>query len=60
MKKKKITIIISVIGILIIGVCLTIQIILNNETKKLKEESKKYENMTLQTKSGQQIETKYT
>lgn len=61
MKEKKSKIILwIVIGVIIIAICIGIQVFLNKDTEKLKEESKKLETLVVQTKSGQSIETEYT
>jgi len=62
MKEKKKTgmIVFSVSCIIIVTICLIIQLILNQDTERLKKESKKYETLITETKSGEKIETEYT
>ena len=61
MKKgnKTVTVVLGAIFAIIIIACIIIQVIIANEDKKLEKESKKYETLTAQTKSGEQIETNY-
>lgn len=53
-------IIFAIICIVIIVICISIQIIMNKETKEMQERSEKLEQFVLQTESGQEIETEYT
>ena len=61
MKKGNKTIkeVLGAIFAIIISACIIIQVVISNENKKLEKESKKYETLTTQTKSGEQIETEY-
>ncbi len=60
-RKKKIgTIIFGSICVIIVFVCLVIQVVLKEETKKLEKESEKYDSLIVNTKSGEKIETEYT
>lgn len=58
-KKKIGKIIFGVICILIVLVCGIIQIVLKNKDKELNEESKKYDTLITETKSGTKVETEY-
>lgn len=58
-KKKIGKIVFYVVSIIIVAVCIIIQIIIKNETKKLEEEGQKYENLMVKTKSDNEIETEY-
>ena len=58
-KKKKIKIIVGIVSIVIIIICLVLQILINKDTERLKEEGKKFETLIVETKSGKQIETEY-
>lgn len=58
-KKKMAKIVFYVVSIIIVVVCIIIQIIIKNKTKKLEEESQKYESLKIETKSGNEIETEY-
>lgn len=62
MKKgnKTVKVVLGAIFAIIIIACIIIQVVIANEDKKLEKESKKYETLTAQTKSGVQIETEYT
>lgn len=46
--------------VVIVAVCIVVQVVLNKDTERMKEESKKLETLVTQTKSGQTIETEYT
>lgn len=61
MKKgnKTIKVVLGAIFVIIISACIIIQVVISNDNKKLEKESKKYETLTTQTKSGEQIETEY-
>lgn len=59
MKKNKKIIIFAIVCIVIVVACVVVQILLNKDTKKLEEESKKFETLITQTKSGETIETEY-
>lgn len=59
MKKNKKIIIFAIVCIVIVIACVVVQILLNKDTKKLEEESKKFETLITQTKSGETIETEY-
>ncbi len=61
MKKgnKTVKVVLGAIFAIIIIACIIIKVIIANEDKKLEKESKKYETLTAQTKSGEQIETNY-
>lgn len=59
-KKKIAKIVFGVVCVIIVAVCIVIQVVIKNEDKRLQEESKKYETLTVETKSGTQIETEYT
>lgn len=59
-KKKIGKIIFGVVCVVIIIACIVIQIFIKNEDEKLEKESKKYETLTIETKSGNKIETEYT
>lgn len=58
--KKKVGVILTIVVILIVLVCVVIQVVLNQDTKRLEEEGKKYETLTTETKSGTKVETEYT
>lgn len=58
-KKKIGMIVFGVICAIVVVVCIVIQIVIKNEDKKLEEESKKYETMSIETKSGNKIEMEY-
>lgn len=58
--KKKGQIIFAIVVVLIVAVCLIVQFVLNKDTERLKEEGKKYETLTVETKSGKVVETEYT
>ncbi len=58
--KKMIGIVCGIICVVVVIASLVIQIVLKQEDKKLKEESKKYETLVTETKSGRKIETEYT
>lgn len=60
MKNNKKIIIFAIVCIVIVIACVVVQILLNKDTKKLEEESKKFETLVTQTKSGETIETEYT
>lgn len=62
MKKgnKTVKIVLGVICAIIVIACIIIQVVIANDNKKLEKESKKYETLVTQTKSGEQIETQYT
>lgn len=62
MKKgnKTVKVVLAAIFAIIIIVCIITQVVISNEDKKLEKESKRYETLTAQTKSGEQIETEYT
>lgn len=60
MKNKKGKIIFAILVSVIVVVCIMIQIVLNQDTKRLQEEGKKLETLEIQTKSGEKIETEYT
>ena len=59
-KKKIGTIIFGIICAIILLICLVIQIVVKQEDKKLQKESEKLETLTIQTKSGIEIETEYS
>lgn len=61
MKKgnKIVKIVLGIVCVIIVIACIIIQLVLANEDKKLEKESQKYETLTTQTKSGEQIETNY-
>lgn len=51
-----------ILGFLCIGfvvICLSLQFVLNQDTKRLKKEGEKLENLVVKTKSGMDIETTY-
>jgi len=58
-KKKVGMIVFGVVCAIIVAVCIVIQVVIKNEDKKLEEESKKYETMSIKTKSGNEIEMEY-
>ena len=58
-KKKILTIFFGVICVIIVVACIIIQVVIKNEDKKLAEESKKYETLIAETKSGSKVETEY-
>lgn len=58
-KKKVGKIVFAIICAIIVVVCIIIQVVIKNEDKKLAEESKKYETLIAETKSGDKIETDY-
>lgn len=61
MKNKTWKIILGIVCVVVIvAVCITIQVVLNKDTERMQEESKKLETLVTQTKSGQSIETEYT
>lgn len=57
MKKKSIVLFALCTGVVLI--CLCIQFILNQDTKKLEKEEEKLKTLTIKTKSGEEIETEY-
>lgn len=59
-KKKTGMIIFGIICAVIVAVCVVIQVVLKNEDKQLEQESKKYETLITETKSGVKVETEYT
>lgn len=61
MKKgnKTVKVVLSVIFTIIIIACIIIQVVIANDNKRLEKESQKYETLTTQTKSGEQVETEY-
>lgn len=59
-KKKLGAIVFGVICISIIVICLVIQFIVKEDTKRLEKESKKYDSLTVETKSKEKIDTEYT
>ena len=58
-KKKMGLIIFEIVCIVIVIACIIIQIIIKDKDKKLEKESQKYENLTIETKSGTKVETEY-
>lgn len=58
-KKKIGMIVFGVICVIVVAVCIIIQVVIKNEDKKLEEESKKYDTMSIETKSGNKIEMEY-
>lgn len=58
-KKKRGTIIFGIVCIVIVAICVIIQVVLAGKSKELEQESKKYETLITQTKSGKEIETEY-
>lgn len=58
--KKKVSFIIVGICIFIAIICSVITFILNKDTERLEQESKKLDTLVVKTKSGTQIETEYT
>lgn len=61
MKKgnKIVKIVLGIVFAIIITACIVIQVVIKEDSKKLEKESQKYETLTTQTKSGEQIETNY-
>lgn len=61
MNSKNWKIVLGIICVaVIVAVCIVVQVVLNKDTERMKEESKKLETLVTQTKSGQTIETEYT
>lgn len=58
-KNKRTKLIFGLVAIVVVA-SLIIQLVLNADTKRLKEEEKKYENLTVETKSGLKVETEYS
>ncbi len=58
--KKKVSFIIVGICIFIAIICSIITFILNKDTERLEQESKKLDTLVVKTKSGTEIETEYT
>ena len=61
MKKgnKIVKIVLGIVFAIIITACIVIQVVIKEDRKRLEKESQKYETLTTQTKSGEQIETNY-
>lgn len=61
MKKgnKIVKIVLGIVFAIIITACIVIQVVIKEDSKRLEKESQKYETLTTQTKSGEQIETNY-
>lgn len=61
MKKgnKIVKIVLGIVFAIIITACIVIQVVIKEDSKRLEKESQKYETLTTQTKSGEQIETEY-
>ncbi len=59
MEKKKKYMIGSVVVVLIVGILLSIQYVLNKDTEKMKEEEEIYKTMDITTKGGMKISTEY-
>lgn len=58
-KKKIVGIVFGVVCAVILIVCAGITVYFKNADKKLEKESKKYETLVVETKSGEKIETEY-
>lgn len=59
-KKKLGKIIFGITCVVIVAVCVIIQTDIKNKDTELESESQKYETLTVETKSGDKIETEYT
>lgn len=59
-KKKAGLIIFFIVCAIIIGICVTTQVVLKQEDKKLQKESEKLNTLKTKTKSGTVIETEYS